>query len=228
MLVTPKLITYTAEWLQGLRDQYPIGANPHNESFHEHLDQFQKLEDGSYRAPFVYEHATLPGVFTGDLNFDHEINRSKQDGKRKFDLDYPEFPEHNAGIYDDLGEDGEPKKRYLNCYGVVDTPEQLFELFPIIDALENRYFCVSMVEMRRDEQEPNGGWRWHKWGAYLGTREPQFEYLYDETAENRSDGKAIDAVWVYHIYELVEGDMVHPVIVERQKWLRRQQGNAAE
>jgi hypothetical protein len=38
-----------------------------------------------------------------------------------------------------------------------------------------------------------GGWRWHKWGPYIGKGEPTTEYLDDE------DGFA-DGVYVYHFY----------------------------
>jgi hypothetical protein len=42
-------------------------------------------------------------------------------------------------------------------------------------------------------QSHEGGWRWHKWGEYIGKYEPQYEYLYDEPE--------IEKVYVYHIYE---------------------------
>lgn len=233
MLVQPKIVTYSADWMKDLREKWPV-SNPSNVDFHRHLDEFIRLEDGSYRSPFYEMHTTLPGVIVGDLNFDHEIARDKEGGNRaKFDLNYPEFPEHNAGIYDytdgpQIAADGESSKqpterrKYLNSYGVCDSPEQLLELFPIIDALENRYFCIAMTQMLRSEQAPEGGWRWHKWGGYVGVHEPQNEYLYDEIPQYRSDGKSIDEVWVFHIYELRESEMERPLIVERQLWSARQ------
>jgi hypothetical protein len=37
-------------------------------------------------------------------------------------------------------------------------------------------------------------WRWHKWGEYIGTKNPQHEYLYDED-------ESIQEVFCYHIYK---------------------------
>lgn len=54
---------------------------------------------------------------------------------------------------------------------------------------------LPFVKMERCEQYPEGGWRWHKWGPYIGVQNPQCEYLYDE--------KNIDVVYTYHIYEIV-------------------------
>ena len=51
---------------------------------------------------------------------------------------------------------------------------------------------ISVTEMRKDEQPEDGGWRWHKWGEYIGKQEPKCEYLYDEPN--------IDSVYVFHIY----------------------------
>jgi hypothetical protein len=39
-----------------------------------------------------------------------------------------------------------------------------------------------------------GGWRWHKWGPYIGTQEPKCEYIHDEPE--------IEEVFTYHVYEL--------------------------
>lgn len=80
---------------------------------------------------------------------------------------------------------------WRNAYGVCDNLEQLLKHFPELEA-PGREFVVTLTEVRRENQSPDGGWRWHKWGPYIGTHEPKHEYLYDES---------IDAVLVYHIYE---------------------------
>jgi hypothetical protein len=48
-----------------------------------------------------------------------------------------------------------------------------------------------LTEVRKDDQPKQGGWRWHKWGPYIGTHEKQFEYLADE--------EGIERVFCYHI-----------------------------
>jgi hypothetical protein len=81
----------------------------------------------------------------------------------------------------------------LDEYGVCDSIEQVLERFDFEG--DERAFAINFVEIRRDEQPESGGWRWHKWGEYIGTKEPQYEYLYDEPE--------IESVLCYHIYEIV-------------------------
>lgn len=95
--------------------------------------------------------------------------------------DYPEFEGNDEGY-----------EGYRGPYGVCDSLEQLLEKYPELEA-DGRKFLVTLHEVKRSEQSPTGGWRWHKWGEYIGTQEPQCEYLYDEPK--------IESVFVYHIYE---------------------------
>jgi len=81
----------------------------------------------------------------------------------------------------------------LHCYGVCDSPAQLSEMVAAqLDKLADE-FVVALVRLRRSEEPPEGGWRWHKWGPYIGTRHPQHEYLAHEPE--------IEEVWTYHVYQ---------------------------
>lgn len=80
----------------------------------------------------------------------------------------------------------------INWYGVCDSVEQLLAKYPELEASE-RQFLVTVHPLKKSEQSPDGGWRWHKWGEYIGTQEPLREYLYDEPV--------IEEVMVYQIYE---------------------------
>ena len=103
---------------------------------------------------------------------------------------YPEL----AGIHDmTIGIDGltEP----MNCYGVCDSPDQFMAWCGPQLAADPRHFVVSFVVVRRVEQDV-GGWRWHKWGPYIGAQERSgCEFLRDEPV--------IEAVYTYHIYEIL-------------------------
>lgn len=77
-------------------------------------------------------------------------------------------------------------------YGVCDSLEQIKEHYPELED-PSRYFVVVLTEVRRDEQSEWGGWRWHKWGEYIGNHQITHEYLYYE--------KDIERVFCYHIYE---------------------------
>lgn len=78
-------------------------------------------------------------------------------------------------------------------YGVCDDWTQIIERWPEI-LTDPRRLIITVTEVRRDEQPSDGGWRWHKWGEYIGTHEPQYEYLYDE--------EDIDRVFCFHIHEV--------------------------
>jgi hypothetical protein len=131
-----------------------------------------------------------PGVYTGPVNFDMHLG--------------PEWEGWELQLGPPaLRPDGEPI--VLNgttfcewgSYGVCDSPEQLLAhpLGKWVQA-SDRKFCIALAHISKADQSPEGGWRWHKWGEYIGEGTPTTEYLYDE--EQFEDG-----VWVYHIYELV-------------------------
>jgi hypothetical protein len=81
-----------------------------------------------------------------------------------------------------------------DAIGVCDSPDQLLDVYGAILTETDRVFCVSLVKLERSNQPATGGWRWHKWGEYVGNQEPTMEYLHDEPK--------IEAVWTFHIYEL--------------------------
>lgn len=79
-------------------------------------------------------------------------------------------------------------------YGVCDSVEQFHKKFgkELQDHTES--FIVTFVEIRRDQQDSWGGWRYHKWGDYVGDQNPQHEYLYDD--------KHIDVVFTFSVYHV--------------------------
>ena len=86
-------------------------------------------------------------------------------------------------------------------YGVADNASQVFDYYDHLyerhsDYMNNRKFVVLMTPVFRDNQPEDGGWRWHKWGMYIGDFESKCEYLYDE--------QGIDYVWVFDILEVEE------------------------
>lgn len=79
-------------------------------------------------------------------------------------------------------------------YGVADTPQQILEKFPEIESCPEPVF-VSCVKIVRADQPIEGGWRWHKWGRYIGDHEPKCEYLAHEDP-------SIAEVYTFHVHEL--------------------------
>jgi hypothetical protein len=120
------------------------------------------------------------GAYLGGLNFEHGLAGCDQ---RSFNYKYPDLPLVN----DD----------YLNCYGVCDTPQQFLELARDVLNKDPREFVISFCHIAKDPGNKNrgGGWRWHKWGPYIGTGMPQCEYLDDEDGFD-------DGVYVYHVHQV--------------------------
>ena len=80
-------------------------------------------------------------------------------------------------------------------YGVCDGVENLLERIPEL-VTSDREFVVLLTEIDKSDEPEDGGWRWHKWGDYIGTQTPTCEYIYDEPI--------IDLVYCYHIYERIQ------------------------
>lgn len=86
-----------------------------------------------------------------------------------------------------------PGKQYFPHYGVCDSVKQILAACPAIEESKTRQFVITLTRVRRANQPAEGGWRWHKWGPYIGTHDIQCEYLHDE--------QGIEEVFVYHVYE---------------------------
>lgn len=81
-------------------------------------------------------------------------------------------------------EDAEERAAFrINCwtYGVADNLQQVVDFY---NANEEGFFkgnhVISCFEVHRNPDHPCCGWRWHKWGQYIGTQKPSREYLNDE------------------------------------------------
>lgn len=92
--------------------------------------------------------------------------------------------------YPELSKDGV----YFGKYGVCDNYKQIIDKCQELNNPE-RTFIICLTPVRKENQSPDGGWRWHKWGDYIGDKKPKCEYLYDEPE--------IDLIYCYHIYEKI-------------------------
>lgn len=95
------------------------------------------------------------------------------------------------------------REEWRSSYGVCDDPEQVLDQYRVVLADSSRRFVISFMEVRRDEQPQEGGWRWHKWGPYIGTKQPEHEYLFDEDP-------CIDKVFCFHVSEVLSDAVVVP------------------
>lgn len=86
----------------------------------------------------------------------------------------------------------------IGAYGVCDSVQQILDQAPELQDPQ-REFIITVTRLKKADQPSSGGWRWHKWGEYIGTQTPTAEYLFAEPL--------IEEVLVYHIYEKVKGKL---------------------
>lgn len=111
--------------------------------------------------------------------------KSDEDVTRVFGYNVIKHPKYNIGIYE-VGLNNKALKsikcktdweHYHKYIGVADDTNQ------IVEYMEKTGFsnCVVFITpIYKDQQTPTGGWRWHKWGQYIGKHKITSEYLYDE------------------------------------------------
>lgn len=84
-------------------------------------------------------------------------------------------------------------------YGVADSIEQIKQYFKEeIEDPNRKYFIeCTPVHQEKENKGKGGGWRWHKWGEYIGVLDSKCEYLDDEEF-----GEEFKYVICFHIYPL--------------------------
>ena len=157
-----------AEYLKPVKKLSDIFI-PYSKITKENGDGYIVIED-DYRDSF-------DGVYMCGLNANYDIEEIT-DYKEKRNFDSP-FYFCNYGVCD-------------NASQALDYYDDLYKQYE--DCMKDKSFVVLLVPMFREDQPECGGWRWHKWGPYIGKFKSKCEYLYDE--------KGIDYVFCFHIYEV--------------------------
>ena len=88
---------------------------------------------------------------------------------------------------------------WFDGYGVCDNASQALDYFHNLcnkhsEYMNNSNCIILLTPIFKEDQPESGGWRWHKWGQYIGKFKPKCEYLYDE--------EGIDFVFCFSIIEL--------------------------
>lgn len=145
-------------------------------------DKFIPYAEITYGDLFVIEkdyRNDFDGVYVCELNSNHTIEMI---------TNYKEKTNFKSPIY-------------WCHYGVCDNASQALDYYDNLykqnkDYMEDKMFVILLVPVIRKQEPESGGWRWHKWGRYIGKFEPKCEYLHDE------DG--IDYVYCFDILEVEE------------------------
>lgn len=152
------------------------------------------------------------GIYWG-WNFDHMINdyfeENVRDAFAMFNLKTGAAATRKElrKYYDLLGEadiSDEDHRRTMQemcsfesaSYGTADTVQQVLMKYERVISNPDVKIVFCFHTIKRKDQSPDGGWRWHKNGEYIGTKEPQHEYLYDDTH--------IDEIVQFHVYLIGE------------------------
>lgn len=179
MLITlealPNAIEQENKFLKELKEEYPED------------EYFQSLED--------YE--SLDDFF---ISYKEWIDSFEDKDKEKY-LKVKDSIKETKGVYvcklnsklylerlttfepDNSKEDRNPKFIWRS-FGVCDNATQVLEYLKelekkdIID--EDSPKVILLTPMFKESQPSDGGWRWHKWGSYIGVQKHEYEYLYDE------------------------------------------------
>lgn len=106
-------------------------------------------------------------------------------------------------------------KYYFNGNGVCDNLEQVYNRFKwLIDQKEE--YCIILTPILKKHQPKNGGWRWEKWGEYIGNQKSKADYLYDEPD--------IDQVLIFSVCKIIRKEPVYispcgiKVFKDRNHW----------
>jgi len=124
------------------------------------------IETGIYRSsvPFNFPEEEFVETLDG-YDYDeklYDINKKENETMRQFN-------ERNL-------------ENWIPQYGVADSIEQIKEFYAkqINDKKQKFIISVSPVYQDKENKGKGGGWRWDKWGKYIGNLNPKCEYLDDE------------------------------------------------
>lgn len=125
-------------------------AKEHNFEYFPQSDPKYLQETGIYQSSFAY-------------NFPEDEFEELQ--KLSYDDRYKIFPNYEK-----------------ITYGVADDIEQIKEYYKEEVADKNKKYAIALTPVWQDKNNKGkgGGWRWHKWGEYIGKLNPKHEYLDDE------------------------------------------------
>lgn len=144
-------------------------AIEHNFEYVPQCDQLWKQENGIYQSSFPFNFPYEEFLeFKGLCNIPME---------QSYDIFAPTY--------------------HKNSYGVADSIEQIKEYYKEEIEDPNKKYVIECtpVFQERENKGKGGGWRWHKWGEYIGKLDPQYEYL-----DDKDFGEEFKYVICFHLY----------------------------
>jgi|AGFS01.1.fsa_nt_gi hypothetical protein len=148
-------------------------------------------EDGTFAVDCIEEvqkgvWLTLGGNFHGTIDSSSNV---------KLIDSYPNVTRNGDAV-----SDGEAffNQNLIGCYMVCDNVEQALEYWKGAIINPDEQYVIALMPVLKQGQPEDDGWRWEKWGKYIGTQNPQCDYLFDEPEINK-----VYCAHIYHVQEKV-------------------------
>ena len=184
--VVPEKLQEKEEFLKKLKEEGSIedlGLDYYRNKFKE----WTLITKDNYPEDIILEEDSkdldITGIYMSDLNGHYDIegltNFNEVDEFELIDK-YKFFP--MSGVSDNASQVKNYLNKIINIYlKGTSEDEYFFEgqgLFNLIKNEPNYQFILLLTPIINSHDKSSwGGWRWHKWGEYIGKHTPQYEYL---------------------------------------------------
>lgn len=188
--VVPEKLQEKEEFLKELKEEGSIddlGLDYYRNKFKE----WTLITKDNYPEDIILEEDSkdldITGIYMSDLNGHYDIegltNFNEVDEFELIDK-YKFFP--MSGVSDNASQVKNYLNKIINIYlNGTSKDVYFFEgqgLFNLIKNEPNYKFILLLTPIINNHDTSLwGGWRWHKWGEYIGKHNPQYEYLDHET-----------------------------------------------
>lgn len=188
--VVPKKLQEKEEFLKKLKEECSI-EDLSLDYYRNKFKEWILITKENYPGDIILEEDSknldITGIYMSDLNGHYDIeeltNFNEVDEFELIDK-YKFFP--MSGVSDNASQVKNYLNKIINIYlNGTSKDVYFFEgqgLFNLIKNEPNYKFILLLTPIINNHDTSLwGGWRWHKWGEYIGKHNPQYEYLDHET-----------------------------------------------
>lgn len=188
--VVPEKLQEKEEFLKKLKEEGSI-EDLSLDYYRNKFKEWTLITKENYPGDIILEEDSknldITGIYMSDLNGHYDIeeltNFNEVDEFELIDK-YKFFP--MSGVSDNASQVKNYLNKIINIYlNGTSKDVYFFEgqgLFNLIKNEPNYKFILLLTPVINNHDTSLwGGWRWHKWGEYIGKHNPQYEYLDHET-----------------------------------------------
>ena len=188
--VVPEKLQEKEEFLKKLKEEGSI-EDLSLDYYRNKFKEWTLITKENYPGDIILEEDSknldITGIYMSDLNGHYDIeeltNFNEVDEFELIDK-YKFFP--MSGVSDNASQVKNYLNKIINIYlNGTSKDVYFFEgqgLFNLIKNEPNYKFILLLTPIINNHDTSLwGGWRWHKWGEYIGKHNPQYEYLDHET-----------------------------------------------